>query len=119
MGGGFSDKEVSPGVWRVSFALSALQGGHPAAVARAHYRAAEIVKQHGFTHMRILNAKGFELGLTVGTTTTFDGGPGYAQLTVRGAAGADDVEGCLARDTSRCVTLAVDEVLAKWGPQAH
>jgi opacity protein-like surface antigen len=110
-----SDKEISPGVWRVAFALSAAQGGHGEAVARANRRAASIVLEHGFEYMRILNVKGFALGLTIGTQTTLGGeGPGYAQLIVRGAKGPDDVEGCLARDTRKCATVKVEDVLAKW-----
>ncbi len=114
--GGYKDKEISPGTWQVSVSPNAASGGGTGATAMANYRAAEIVKQHGFTHMRVLDSKGFELGLTVGSTQRFDGGPGYARLVVRGAKDAVDVDGCLARDPAKCVTVGVDETMDRWRP---
>ena len=114
--GGYKEKEVEPGVWKVTASLNAASGGAPVATAMANYRAAELVKAKGFSHMRVLEHGGFELGLTIGTTQTLSGGPGYAHLTVRGAAGEADVDGCREKKAEKCLTLPVDEVMAQWRP---
>src|SRR5687768_7127174 len=64
--GGYKEKEIEPGVWNVSASLNAASGGGMVAAAMANYRAAELIKAKGFTHMRVLKHGGFELGLTIG-----------------------------------------------------
>ena len=118
--GGYDERELEPGVWRVSARLNALSGGGPTARAMANYRAAQVLKQRGFSHMRVLSQRGFSLGQTISDgrriTQRIGGGPGYAQLVVRGARGADDRDGCRDRRAERCVTVSVDAVMDSWRP---
>ena len=112
--GGYKEKEVEPGVWQVSASLNAASGGGQVAAAMANYRAAELMKAKGFSHMRVLKHGGFELDL--GKGAGYGAGPGYAHLTVRGATGEADTEGCREKSADKCRTLAVDEVMAWWKP---
>jgi hypothetical protein len=114
--GGYKDKEISPGIWRVSASLNAASGGGAGAVAMANYRAAEIVKDHGFGYIRILKTKGFSLDVSGNGYSPNGYGPGYAELTARGAKDLADDGDCLAANPSRCTTLKIDEMMTRWRP---
>lgn len=114
IGEGYRDREVRPGFWKVSASYSAASGGRGTAIAAANYRAAALLKRRGFRYMRVVKVGGFDLGLSVGDSWSVGGGPGYAWLIVRGASGAQDVQGCEMRDAGQCRTLAVDDVMAEW-----
>lgn len=112
--GGYKEKEIRPGVWRITASYNAISGGGDAAAAAVNYRAAELMKAKGFAYMRVLKSGGFSLGTQTGPMPTHGDGPGYAHITVRGADGAGDVAGCDTRAKDRCVTLEVDAVLRRW-----
>ncbi|WHU04982.1 hypothetical protein [Sphingomonas sp. NIBR02145] len=114
--GGYSEKEIRPGVFRVTARYNTVSGGVVMATAAANYRSAELMKQRGFAFMRVLKYGGFELGSPTGALQSYGQGPGYAHLLVRGAAGPDDRTGCEMNRADRCETLSVDVVLEKWRP---
>ncbi|MDN3646364.1 hypothetical protein QWY75_09150 [Pontixanthobacter aestiaquae] len=117
MWGGYKDKETKPGIYRVVAKLNAWSGGARRAYAMAHYRAAEIMAGKEFTHFRILKMKSSELVMQGSTPTGSNFGKTH--LWVRGASGADDVEGCdmKGKKADRCVTLSVSETMALYRKQ--
>ena len=115
--GGYKEKQIAPGIWRIRASANAASGGLDRARAITRYRAAELLKSLGFTHMRILDSGGWELNSADGSYSPLSTGPGYARLVVRGATGPDDVAGCRSRDASRCVTRPIADVMAEGRPR--
>lgn len=116
--GGYKDRQVEPGVWRIRATANPASGGQLAAEAMALHRAAELLRDKGFTHVRILVATGWNLfdpehGYV---PRNFDGATGYATVTVRGASGAGDVEGCRTSVRRNCYTIAVEELMRRTVP---
>lgn len=116
--GGYKDRQVEPGIWRIRATANPASGGQLAAEAMALHRAAELLRDKGFTHIRILVSTGWglfdpERGYVPRNT---DGATGYATVTVRGAKGADDVEGCRTSVRRNCYTIAVDEMMRRAAP---
>lgn len=110
--GGYKDHEIAPGVWRIRATANAASGGQGAAKAMAHYRAAELLKAKGFSHVRVLDIGGWGLFEPGFVARGMDDGPGYATVTVRGAVGPDDLAGCRARTARYCYTIAADALMA-------
>lgn len=81
----------------------------------AAYRAAEIVKAHGFTHLQIIDQKGkvHMMGLR-GSPMSFAGE--RMDLTVRGTNDPAAPLACRAKKPEACMTLAADAVIARVGP---
>jgi hypothetical protein len=117
--GGYKEKQVRPGVWRITASYNAASGGGSAAAAAVNYRAAELMKAKGFAYLRVLKSGGFALGTQTGPIPTYGDGPGYAHITVRGATGPEDVAGCETRAKNRCETLAIEAVLKRWAGRVN
>jgi hypothetical protein len=112
--GGYSDKQIAPDVWQVTGAGNGPAGeGFGRNVAA--YRAAEIVKAHGFTHLQILDqhGKGHRIGVR-GGSMSFAGE--RMTLTVRGTNDPSAPLACRAKLPRACMTLRSDTVLAALGP---
>jgi hypothetical protein len=110
--GGYSDKLVEPGVWKVTGRSNGIaESGFGRNMAA--YRAAEIVKAAGFTHMQIIAQKG--------RTSTINGGSAgeYLTLTVRGVNDPAPPTDCREKQQDQCFTLAVDETMARLRPLLH
>ena len=113
--GGYKDKEIEPGVWRVTGLGNGIAGegfGRNVAV----YRAAELIKAQGFSHFQVLRQKGRMNSISVG------GGPGSfsgesMEMDVRGTNDPTAPLACRDKTPTACMTLAVDEILARVGPQ--
>jgi hypothetical protein len=110
--GGYSDEVIAPGEWQVT--------GRSNGVAEpgfgrnmAMYRAAELVKAAGFSHMQVLDQQGRENrmnGRTIGESL---------ELEVRGANGPAPPAVCRARSPQACFTAPVDEIMARLRPLLH
>jgi hypothetical protein len=107
--GGYSDKIVEPGMWKVT--------GRSNGVSRsgfgrdmAAYRAAEIVKAAGFSHMQVIAQKG--------KSSTVNGSSAgeFLTLTVRGVNDPSPPSDCREKQPGQCFTLAVDDVMARLRP---
>lgn len=112
--GGYSDKVVEPGTWRVTGNSNGIahQGfGRNMAV----YRAAEIVKAAGFSHFQVLDQKGSSRMIGYGRPTSFAGET--LTLTVRGVNDPAEPLACRAKQPAACMTLGADEIIAQLGPQ--
>ena len=114
MTGGFSEKEVEPGVWRVigrSNGVVRRGFGRDMAV----YRAAEIMRQKGFASFHIVDQKGEAKTLVVNGSPRGSAGE-YFKVWVVG----DDGTGkpaCRAETPNRCMTLDVPQIMAMLGPR--
>ncbi|HEX8480911.1 MAG TPA: hypothetical protein VF650_03310 [Allosphingosinicella sp.] len=107
--GGYSDKIVEPGVWKVT--------GRSNGVAEpgfgrnmAAYRAAEVVKAAGFSHMQIIAQKG--KAQTINGSSAGE----FLTLTVRGVNDPAPPTDCREKQPTQCFTLEVDEVMARLRP---
>ena len=114
MWGGYKDKESKPGVFRIVAKVNAYSGGARRAYAMAHYRAAELLKEKGFTHLRILKMKSSEM-VRQGQRAT-GSNFGKTHIWARGASGIDDSEGCemKGKKAARCQTLSVDAMMEQY-----
>jgi hypothetical protein len=107
--GGYSDKLVEPGVWKVTGRSNGVaESGFGRNMAA--YRAAEVVKAAGFSHMQVIAQKG--------RTQTINGSSAgeFLTLTVRGANDPAPPTDCREKQPDQCFTLAVDEVMARLRP---
>jgi hypothetical protein len=110
--GGYSDKLIEPGLWKVTGRSNGIaESGFGRNMAA--YRAAEIVKAAGFTHMQIIEQKG-----KVTTINSSSAGE-FLTLTVRGANDPAPPTDCREKRPDQCFTLAVDEVMARLRPLMH
>ena len=112
--GGYSEKEVEPGVWRVTGAgngIAEMGFGRNVAV----YRAAELMKARGFSHFQVINQKGEMRMVGVGSPSGFAGET--LNLTVRGTNDPAAPLECRAKQPTACMTLSVDTILASVGPK--
>jgi len=110
--GGYSERIVEPGVWRVSGSSNGIaEMGFGRNMAM--YRAAELVKAAGFSHMQILDQRGRATMMNqrqIGESM---------ELVVRGANDAAAPVDCRARQPQLCFTAPVDEVMASLRPSLH
>jgi hypothetical protein len=107
--GGYSDKIVEPGIWKVT--------GRSNGVSRpgfgrdmAAYRAAELVKAAGFSHMQVIAQKG--RAQTINGSSAGE----FLTLTVRGVNDPAPPADCREKRPDQCFTLPVDDVMARLGP---
>jgi len=109
--GGYSEKEIEPGVWRVSASANA-PAGRGFGVNMALYRAAELMKEQGYSHVQFLDGRG--------TETTMRNGGAYLnqryRVVVRGAHGPAAPTDCRAEDPANCTTMPVAQVMARLAP---
>jgi len=113
--GGYSDKLVEPGVWKVDGASNgAAERGLGRAIAG--YHAAEVVGAAGFKFMQIIDQKGSVRTITINGT---GGGPAGESMTlwVRGADNPSPPTDCRATTPDGCYTINVTELMAKLRPQ--
>jgi hypothetical protein len=110
--GGYSDKQVEPGVWRITGRSNGIaESGFGRNMAT--YRAAEVVKAAGFSHMQIIEQKG-----RVSTINGSSAGE-FLTLTVRGVNDPAPPTDCREKQPSQCFTLGVDDVMARLRPLMH
>ncbi|MGA9582752.1 MAG: hypothetical protein WBR13_12370 [Allosphingosinicella sp.] len=110
--GGYSDKIVEPGVWKVTGRSNGVaESGFGRNMAA--YRAAEVVTAAGFTHMQVIAQKG--------RASTINGGSAgeFLTLTVRGVNDPAPPTDCREKQPDQCFTLAVDDVMARLRPLLH
>lgn len=107
--GGYSERIVEPGVWRVSGSSNGIaEMGFGRNMAM--HRAAEVVKAAGFSHMQILDQRGRVTMMNqrqIGESL---------ELLVRGANDPAPPADCRARQPQSCFTAPVDQVLARLRP---
>lgn len=112
--GGYSEKLLEPGVWRVTGNGNGIAGrGFGQNVAL--YRAAELIEGAGFSHLQILDQAGSSRLVGVGRPTNFAGES--LALTVRGVNDPATPLQCRAKQADACATLSVAEVKARLEPQ--
>ena len=116
--GGYSDKMIEPGVWRVS-ARSNGPAGAGFGESMAAYRAAEILSAHGFPFIQLLDARG---------DATVLGRRGdlfqrrlneHVVLIVRGAYSSAAPADCRAKDPTACITVSTADLMARMRQQLH
>ncbi len=107
---GYSDKQLSPDVWRVKGSAHEMGGG----IAVALYRAAELATAARVGEVRVTKQKVNELTISrrggglVSFTET-------ATVTVRFVREAADRTACDEQEAHRCLTLPVAGLLARYG----
>lgn len=109
--GGYKEKEVKPGTWRVH---ARSNGVAEIGFARnmAIYRAADILREHGFPYMQVVDQKGISMhiGLSekhAGETMT---------LWVRGSNGPEAPADCTAKTQDLCFTVPVARTIERVRP---
>lgn len=118
VGGGYSDKIVSPDRWEITFKSNvASEVGF--AEKAAVYRAAEIAKLRGFAYMAIVNG---DVSFTVHAIATANSigysanGGQTAHVTVVGKQNRETEIVCEAQDKRMCTTLDTVQTLHELGP---
>ncbi|WP_076068722.1 hypothetical protein [Sphingomonas montana] len=108
--GGYSDKQVEPGVWRVK-ARSNGPAGPGFARNMVAYRAADILRAQGFTHMQVIDQSGsaqsMRSGGQIGEVMT---------LWVSGAMTDAVPPMCRAKDSGLCFTVPIARTLDRIRP---
>lgn len=108
--GGYKDKVVEPGVWRVQgLANGMAEDGF--AQNMAVYRAADVVKQAGFEYMQIINQKGKKSFVGLGGASSMHSAGQDLTLWVRGSHDSSPPSECRAKDPKACFTVPVSETL--------
>jgi hypothetical protein len=113
--GGYSDKQIEPGVWRVS-ARSNGPAGPGFGRNMAAYRAAEILSAQGFTYVQILDAKGDMTVLGQRGDTFQRALNEHVVLTVRGATSSAPPADCRAKKLQACVTYSAAGIMSQLRP---
>jgi hypothetical protein len=78
----------------------------------AAYRAAELLKAAGFSHMQIIDQKGRANFIGIGGGPATSSAGEFLTLTVRGANDPAPPSECRAKRPDQCFTLAVDPLMA-------
>ncbi|HEX8380949.1 MAG TPA: hypothetical protein VF619_10425 [Allosphingosinicella sp.] len=110
--GGYSEKIVEPGVWKVTGRSNGIaEPGFGRNMAA--YRAAELVKAAGFSHMQIIQQKG--------RASTINGSSAgeFLTLTVRGVNDPAPPTDCREKQPDQCFTLGVEQTMARLRPLLH
>jgi len=113
--GGYSDRQVEPGVWRVS-ARSNGPAGEGFGRNMAIYRAAEILSAQGFSFVQVIDAKGDATMLGRRTDAFQRPLNEHVVLTVRGAYSAQPPADCRAKVQTACITLPAADVMTRLRP---
>lgn len=109
--GGYKDKIVEPGVWRIEGHANGMSEDGFAA-NMAVYRAADIVRQAGFEYMQIINQKGSKS--YIGSSMNSAGQD--LKLWVKGSHDANPPSECRAKDPTLCFTMPVKETMERIAP---
>jgi len=116
--GGYSEKEIEPGIWKVTGRSNGIaESGFGRNMAA--YRAAELMKAAGFTHMQIIGQKGRISSFSVGGGPPTHSAGEFLELTVRGTNDPAPPSECRAKRPDQCFTLAIDPLLARLRPAMH
>ena len=108
--GGYHEEEVEPGLWRI-LARSSSKAGTGYARNMAEYRAGELLKARGFSHVQMLAQIGrWELGADLGRGERRVVGDQMA-LTVRGAHDGSPPSDCRTSNRSACYTERTDTMM--------
>jgi hypothetical protein len=114
--GGYQEEEIEPGVWRV-LGRSSGKAGAGYAWNMAEYRAGEMLKARGFSHVQMLGRNGrWELSDDLG------GGrrrvlSDQMEVTVRGAHDSLAPADCRASDRDSCWTGNIEAMMAGIRPK--
>ena len=114
--GGYQEEEIEPGVWRIS-ARSNGNAGADYAWNMAEYRAGELLKAQGFSHIQMLDRMGrWEL------SDERAGGrrrllSDAMEVTVRGAHDQSQPTDCRAHKRDSCWTLGIEAMMAGIRPR--
>ncbi|MBX9663203.1 MAG: hypothetical protein K5Q19_07695 [Novosphingobium sp.] len=111
--GGFSDKELEPGVWRVRASANGVSGGGRLAADMAMYRAAEISKERGFKYFRVLKTNGIQMILS--RELPINAG-GNVEVVVRPVGEFDGNSECRSKDATICKTYEADSIMSELRP---
>ena len=116
--GGYSEKQIEPGIWLVKARSNGIaESGFGRNMAA--YRAAELLKAQGFSHMQILKQYGKQSFFGVrGAAATHSAGD-FLNLTVRGAHSPSPPADCRDKRPSSCATVAIDPLMARLKPSLH
>jgi hypothetical protein len=113
--GGYKEKQVSPGVWRV---VGLGNGFSPQGfgMKMAMYRSAELIKAAGFSHVQIIDQKGKVryMGRGGAPATNYVGEE--LIMFVRGANSPQPPLECRAKVSTACFTYPVEETMARLRP---
>ena len=116
--GGYKDRSVGVNHWRVNAGVNGVSDEGSAQYI-AVYRAAEIVKAAGFSHMQIVNQKStqeyFSVGIGYAGPPTNRGG-GDTMIEVIGSNSSEPPSVCLAPDPQACFTISVIDAQERTRP---
>lgn len=112
--GGYSEKQVEPGVWRITATTNGFSGQY-SSMTMAIYRAAELARDAGFPYFQVVRSNFRVLPLVTQYTYSSSGGGEKARLRIRFSRNANPPLLCEMEDNS-CKTYAVEEVLRELGP---
>ena len=112
--GGYKDKEVAPGIWRVDARANGIaEDGF--AQNMAAYRAADILQKAGFAFLQVIDQKGKAMSIRYSAGNVHSAGQSMT-LWVRGAQDASPPPDCRAKSPSLCFTLPIARTLDRIRP---
>lgn len=115
--GGYSEKQIEPGVWKVSGRSNGIAeigfGRNMAA-----YRAAEILSAQGFTYVQVLDQKGHIQSVGLDRNSLRPAGENLTMI-VRGANAAGTPADCRAKKPEACGSYPIAETMARLRPSLH
>src|SRR5690242_2186335 len=113
--GGYSDKMIEPGVWRVS-ARSNGPAGSGFGRNMAVYRAAEILSAQGFSYVQVIDGKG-DMTVLGRRGDAFQRPLNeHVVLTVRGAYSPQPPADCRAKEPQACITYSAASAMTQLRP---
>lgn len=116
--GGYSEKQIEPGIWLVKARSNGIaESGFGRNMAA--YRAAELLKAQGFSHMQILKQYGKQSFFGTGGGAATNSAGEFLNLTVRGAHNPSAPADCRDKLPTSCTTLAIDPLMARLRPLLH
>lgn len=113
MFGGYKDRLVEPGIYRIDAHANGV-AGPGFAQNMAAYRAAEILRQGGFEYMQVIDQKGQSLHIGTGGSSTSAGGS--MTLWVRGSHNPAAPTDCRAKKPTLCFTLPTARTMDRIRP---
>ena len=109
--GGYSEKEIEPGVWRVTGTANGPAGqgfGRDMAI----YRAAELLSARGFAYVQVIDQHGKETMRTGSGQHVRE----FLKVTVRGAQGPEAPGDCRSKVVRACFTFPAAVMMARLAP---
>jgi len=116
--GGYADKQIEPGYWRVSARTNGYSGAS-SALHMALYRSAEVARAAGYSYFQVVRSNVGVLPLIAGNSMSFSGGGQTASFRIRGARDGSPPAVCETRQAGACRTFSVDEVIRTLGPAVN